>query len=372
MRILFTGGGSGGHITPIVAILRELKTIAEEEQILDLELFYMGPEDFTIDMLKDEEVKIVPIATGKLRNYFSWQNFTDPPKIALGVAQALWNVFLIMPDVVFSKGGYGAIPAIIASALFRLPLVIHESDAVPGRANLFSARFAKRIGISFAVAAEYFPKEKVALVGVPVRKRIFGGNKKEAKDGLGIFSEAPVIGVMGGSRGSQKVNEALVGILKELAAEYEIVHQTGTKNLADIKSETSVVLESAGKERYHPFGFLDEGRVRDFFAASDLIISRASATAIFEIAAWAKPAILIPLGTSAQDHQRKNAYEYASNGAAVVIEEANLSPHILLSEIKKVLGNPEQMKKMAASAQRFARIDSGGIIAREILKLGIH
>lgn len=372
MRILFTGGGTGGHITPIVAVVRELKTIAEHEQILDLEFFYMGPTDFGMDMLKEEEIFVVPILSGKMRRYFSWKNIVDAAKLVVGVTQGLWNMFLLTPDVVFSKGGYGAIPAVIAAGLFRIPLVIHESDAIPGRVSVFSARFAARVGISFASAREYFPKEKTALVGVPIRKRIFGGNKKEAKDSFSIFSEKPVVGIIGASQGAQKINEVVLGVLKELTREYEIIHQTGTSNLGDIKDETSVILEKEGKESYHPFGFLDEGRLRDFFASSDLVVSRGSATSIFEIAAWAKPAILIPLENSAQGHQRKNAYDYAAIGAAIVVEEANLSPHILLAEIEKVLGNPELMKKMSESAQRFARIDSAGIIAREILKLGIH
>lgn len=373
MRILFTGGGTGGHITPIVAVARELKTIAEKEQILDLQLFYAGPEDdFAKKLLGEEDIIFIPVSSGKLRNYFSFQNFTDIFKIFFGTLQAVWNLFLVMPDVIFSKGGYGALPAVLAAVLFRIPLIIHDSDAIPGKVSKFSGRFAKRVGIAFSSAAEFFPKEKTALVGIPVRKRILGGNKKDARDDLEVFSELPVVSFMGGSQGAMKINESALGILRELTDEFEIIHQTGAKNYEDIKAEASVILESAHKDRYHPFGFLEEGKLRDFFASSDLIVSRASATAIFEIAALGKPAVLIPLRNSAQDHQRKNAYEYASGGAAVVIEEANLSPHLLLAEIKKAMSSPEKLKKMSEAAQRFARIDSAEIIAREILKLGIH
>lgn len=372
MRILFTGGGSGGHFFPILAVARELKKIAEEERILDLDLFYMGPDDFGEQLLKEEGVISLRVSGGKIRRYFSLQNFLDPFKTAMAVWQAVWNIFLIMPDVVFSKGGYGALPAIIGAKIFRIPLVIHESDAVPGKTNLFSAKFAKRIGIAFAQAADFFPKEKTALVGVPVRKRILGGDKDEAKEHFDIFSNLSVVGFIGASQGAQKLNEALLGILKQLAEETEIIHQTGEKNFEAVKEEASVIIESGHKERYHPFGFFDESAIRDFYLTSDLIVSRAGATSIFEIAAWGKPSILLPLGSAAQDHQRKNAYEYAASGACVVIEETNLTPHILLAEIKKVLGNPELMRKMGAAAQRFARIDSAEIIAREILKLGIH
>ncbi len=373
MRILFTGGGSGGHITPIVAVIRELKQIAAREQILDLQLFYAGPDDgFAKDFFRDEKIVFIPIGSGKLRNYFSVKNFIDFFKLASGIFQALWSIFFIMPDVIFSKGGYGALPAVIAAAVFRLPLIVHDSDAIPGKVNHFSARFASRIGIAFQSAADFFPPEKTASVGVPIRKHIFGGNKEEAKERLDILSEAPAVGIIGGSRGSQKMNEAVLGVLKELTDEFEIIHQTGAENHEGVAGEARVILESGHREHYHSFPFLDEGRIRDFYAASDLVVSRASATIIFEIAAWGKPAILIPLRQAAQDHQRKNAYEYAGGGAAMIIEEANLSPHILLSEIKKILSSPDQMKKMSEAAQRFARIDSAEIIAREILKLGIH
>lgn len=373
MRILFTGGGTGGHITPIVAVIRELKAIAEKEQVLDLELFFAGPEDeFSKDLLKDEEVIFVKIPSGKLRSYLSFYNFLDFFKILTGAVHAVWNLYLIMPDVVFSKGGYGAFPVVLASAVLRIPLIIHESDAVPGKVSRFSARFAKRIGIAFPGAADFFPKEKTALVGVPVRKRIFGGDKKEAKLDMAIFSELPVVGVIGASQGAQKINVAVLGVIKELTDEFEVVHQTGTKNLDGTREESSIILENGYSERYHPFGFLDEGRMRDFYSVADLVVSRASAAMIYEIAAWGKPSIMIPLKIAAQDHQRKNAYQYASGGAAVVIEEENLTPHILLAEIKKIIADGEQLKKMSGAAQRFARIDSAELIAREILKLGIH
>ncbi len=373
MRLLFTGGGSGGHITPIVAVIRELKQIASREQILDLQFFYAGPEDdFAKNLLREEGVTFVSIASGKLRNYFSLNNFADFFKLVMGIIQALWNLFLIMPDVVFSKGGYGALPSVVAAALYRIPLIIHDSDAEPGKVNSFSARFASRIGIAFPSAANFFPPAKTALVGVPIRKHIFGGGGEEAKERLSVFSKLPVLGIIGGSQGSQKINEAIIGVLKELANEFEIVHQTGTKNYEEVAGEAKVILEIGKAEHYHPFPFFDEERLRDFYAVADLLIARASATIIFEIAAWGKPSILIPLRNAAQDHQRKNAYGYAVDGAAVVIEETNLSPHILLAEIKKIISNREQMRKMSEAAQRFARINSAEVIAREILKLGIH
>ncbi|MDZ4260682.1 MAG: UDP-N-acetylglucosamine--N-acetylmuramyl-(pentapeptide) pyrophosphoryl-undecaprenol N-acetylglucosamine transferase, partial [Candidatus Sungbacteria bacterium] len=273
---------------------------------------------------------------------------------------------------VFSKGGYGSVPAVMAAIIFRVPLVIHESDSVPGSVNRFSARFATRIGIAFPSAADFFSKEKTALVGIPIRKRILGGNLKQAKEDLNIFSNLPVVGIIGASQGSQRINEAILGVLKELTEDFEILHQTGEKNFQEVKAEAGVTLEFAHKERYHPVGFLDEQRMREFYAASDLIVSRAGASSIFEIAAWAKPAILVPLLNAAQEHQLKNAYDYASVGACEIVEEANLTPHILLGEIKRVIENKDLAQRMGAAAQRFSRIDAAEIIARELLKLGLH
>jgi len=373
MRILFTGGGTGGHFFPVIAIARELKRIAEEERILDLELFYMGPDDFGEEILKEEMVIPIKVPAGKIRTYASLANLLDVFKTGLGIIYAIWKMFFIMPDVIFSKGGYGALPAVAASIFWRIPLIIHDSDAVPGRVNIFSARFAARIGIAFANAEDYFPKEKTALVGIPIRKRILGGIREEAKESLNIFSSLPVAAFIGASQGAQKINEAVLAVLKELTDEFEIVHQTGAKNYEEVKGEAGVIFENGGhKERYHPFGFFREAELRDFYHAADLIVSRAGASSIYEIAAWGKPSILIPLRIAAQNHQHKNAYEYASYGACVVIEEANLTPHILLAEIKKLLGDPEKMKKMGEAAQRFARIDAAEVIAREVLKMGLH
>lgn len=375
MRILFTGGGSGGHQYPIIAVLREIQRIAEEERILNLEFFYIGPDDFGGDFLKglrQEGVLPVKIRCGKWRQYFSLANFFDVFNVAIGVLQAIWNMYLILPDIIFSKGGYGAFPAVFAAKIFRIPVVMHESDAIPGKVSLYTAKFAKRIGVAFQHAIAFFPKEKTALIGVPIRKRLLGGNIAEAKEELNIYSNFPVVGVIGASQGSQKINDAITDVLKELTTEFEVVHQTGAANLEGIKQESQVIFEFGHKERYHPFGFLDEATLREFYTASDLIVARAGASTIYEIAAWGKPSILIPLANAAQDHQRKNAYDYAATGAAIVVEEANLTPHILLAEIRKILGDPEHIKKMKEAAQKFSRIDAAELIAREILKLGLH
>src|SRR3989344_941172 len=372
MRILFAGGGTGGHFFPILALVRELKRVAEEERILDLELFYMSPDEFGYDLIEREVATAIKITTGKWRRYFSIKNFLDIFRTAFGVWEALWNFFLVVPDVVFAKGGYGSLPAVVASVLFRIPLIIHESDAVPGAVNRFAARWAKRVAISFVGAEAFFPAHKTALVGIPVRKMILGGRKEDARADMNVFSNLPAVGFIGGSQGAEKINTGVLAALPELTEAFEIIHQTGEKNEDAVKKEADIILERGHKERYHPVPFFDETGTRTFYSASDLIVSRAGATTTYEIATWAKPAILIPLRSAAQDHQKKNAYEYAAGGAARVLEEENLTPHLLFAEIRKLMADPERLRAMSAAAQKFSRIDAGETLSREILKLGVH
>ena len=376
MRILFTGGGTGGHFFPILALIREIKRVAEDERILDLELFYMSPDDLGARLLDEEEVVRIKVRSGKWRPVSSAQeallNLRDMLGLFVGFWQALWNMFLVVPDVVFSKGGWGALPGVLAAIIFRIPIIIHESDAIPGKVNMFSARYATRIGIAFAEAGQYFPAGKTALVGIPLRRRILGGARDDAREAFEIISATPVVGLIGASQGAAPLNDAALGILRELTDKYEIIHQTGEKNFDEVREQASVILEFHHKERYHPVGFMDETGIRDFYAACNLIVSRASASSIFEIAAHGIPSILVPLSHAAQNHQWQNAYAYAAEGAAVILEEANLTPHVLLAEIKKLTDDPERMKRMGEAAKRFARLDAVEVVAREILKLGVH
>ncbi len=371
MRILFTGGGSGGHFFPIIAIVRAIKDVAEEERILDTQFFYIGPETEGEDSLEKEGVVVSHISAGKIRKHATLYNIMDFFKMATGVLRAFWKLFILMPDVVFSKGGYGSFPTLFVSRIYRLPVIIHESDIIPGRVNQWSAKFASKIAVAFERTAEYFPKDKTAVTGNPVRKRLLGGNLNEAKEEFKAFSGKPVILVLGGSQGSQILNNTVLSILKEFLYKYEVIHQAGTKNFEDAMLQAKVILNNKFDD-YHLYPFLNEGEMRNSFLLADIVVSRAGAGAIFEIAAWGKPAILVPLKNAAQDHQRENAYEYGRAGAAVIIEEANLTPHLLLHEIDTILADKGRMEKMRAAAQRFARIDGTEVIAREILKLGLH
>lgn len=371
MRILFTGGGTGGHIFPLVAVARELKKL-NSSQSEPLELFYLGPDDdFAFQALTQEGIRCEKISAGKLRRYADFQNFLDMFSVIGGIFQCLWKLLKIMPDVVFSKGGYGSIPVVFVSRLYFIPIIIHESDSVPGLANRIGAKFAKKIAVSFARTLKFFPPGKTALIGHPVRREILNYEKNQARKDLGLNPDFPVILFLGGSQGAQRINEIILRILQKLEDIAETIHQCGSKNYDEYKQDVEIVWNKPVEifSHYHLFSFLDEKTYSQALAASDLVISRAGAGTIFEIAAAQKPSILIPLAGSASDHQRVNAYEYAKIGAAEIIEEANLTPNLFLSQIENLLKNTEKMRLMAQRAKSFVNLDAAMIIAREIVEL---
>ena len=373
MRIVFTGGGTGGHFFPILAVAREIKRIAEEERILDIQLFYFGPEATAPDVMREEEIVFAHVTAGKIRNYASFWNIIDIFKITFGILEALVKMFLVMPDIVFSKGGYGSFPTLVAAYIYRIPVILHASDAIPGKVERWAGRFARRIAISFPAAAELFSPGKTAITGIPIRRRILTGNADQARESLGVFSRRPIVLIIGGSQGARIINRIVVQILKQLTAEFEVIHQCGSREFEDIGFDTATILKESGSGAYyHLLPFLDEAKMRDAYLLADLVVSRAGATSIFEIAAVAKPSIVIPIKIAAQDHQRKNAYDYASHGAAIVIEEDNLTPSVLWNEIEKLMADPTRRVKMSEAAKAFARLDAAELIAREILTLGVH
>lgn len=372
MRILFTGGGTGGHFFPLIAVARELHALAAEKRLARLHLELMSDHPLDAELLRTEDITFVLVPAGKMRRYFSFQNVTDMAKTAIGVFRAFTHMFVSLPDVIFSKGGYASFPALLAGRILRVPIIIHESDAVPGKVNLWSASFASRIAVSFPQAARFFPKEKTAFLGNPIRKDILGGSEQEAREVFTLEPAVPVLLVLGGSQGAKALSDVLVDALPELVRNVQIIHQTGALFFEEIRQRAAVVLEKEPqRERFHPFAFFDAAHLRNASRASTLILAR-SGSGIFEIAAWGKPSILVPLPNSAQDHQRENAYAYAHAGGAIVIEQKNLSPHILVSEVLKLVHDAAGLEKMRRAAESFARVDAARKVAEEIIRLGVH
>ncbi|MFH1714379.1 MAG: undecaprenyldiphospho-muramoylpentapeptide beta-N-acetylglucosaminyltransferase [Candidatus Nealsonbacteria bacterium] len=372
MKILFTGGGTGGHLTPIIAVCREIRKMYSKEK---LEFFFIGPDDnFSDLLLSGEGIKIRNVLSGKIRRYGKWnvffQNLFDVAvKIPIGVIQSFFLIFFMSPDVVFSRGGFGSIPAVLASKILLIPVYIHESDVIPGVATKFLSRFAKEIFVSFP-KTEYFPIKKTFVTGNPIRKELLTGSLKEARKLFKLQSKKPVILVLGGSQGAQRINDKILEVLPDLLDKFEIIHQCGEKNFRQVREESKVVASLEILKSYHLFPFLREPEIREAYAASNLIISRSGSGSIFEIAAIAKPSILIPLPESAQNHQVENAYAFSEKGAAIVMEEANFTPHFFLERLKFLFSNPGELEKMAKAAKDFSKPESGRIIANRLqLKL---
>lgn len=376
MKIVLTGGGTGGHFYPLIAVAEELNNIIDEEKLINTKLIYMSDDPYDRKMLSEKDIKFKKVTSGKIRRYFSLLNITDIFKIIFGTLKALWSVYSDFPDVVFGKGGYASFPVLFSARFLRIPVVIHESDAVPGRVNKWASKFAKRVAVSFPESIDYFPesaRKKIAVVGNPVRESLVHLPKEGFSEFLELDKSLPVIFILGGSQGSQKINDIVVSMASELVGKYQVIHQCGKNNLKEIEGRVEVALfESPFKKRYRVFGFLNESAMKMAAAASDIIISRAGSSAIFEISAWGKPSILIPLTGSAQDHQRENAYAFARTGASEVIEERNLSPHILLSEVNRILSQKDQLEEVKKKANQFYKPDAGHQIAREIMNLALE
>lgn len=370
-----TGGGTGGHFYPLIAVADQLREICKNEKLLPPEIYFMAPDPYNKKELFDHEITFVPVMAGKRRVSPSASgkilNLIDIFKMGIGVLSAIVKLYSIFPDVVFAKGGYTSFPALMAAKILGIPVVIHESDSVPGRVNAWAGKFAQRIAISYKEAVEYFPKEKTAHTGNPIRKEFSEPLSAGAVEYLNLETSVPVILILGGSQGAQIINDAILTALPKLVEKYQVLHQTGKKNYPEVSRTANVILEGNKYiTRYHPFDYFNTLAMRMAAGVSSLIISRGGST-IFEIAAWGIPSILIPITSSNGDHQRKNSYNYARDGGAIVIEEANLSPEIIINEVDRIMSTPQVSEKMRTGAKTFARLDSAHLIANEILKIAI-
>ncbi len=372
MKVLFTGGGTGGHFYPIIAVAEELRELAERDKILDLELYYISDTPYDQRALDDSAIRFMKLETGKQRMYFSLQNYFDVFKTFFACIKAFFMVYSIFPDVIFSKGGYPAVPVTIAARFLDIPLIIHESDSVPGRANKMASKWAKRIAISYQEAVEHFPKDKVAYVGHIVRPEVRQPLTEGAFEYLKLKSALPVLFIIGGSQGARLINDAILDVLPDLVDKYQIIHQTGVKNFEEVKQIADIVLkDSDNKGNYYPYPYLNKLAIRMCAGVANLIISRAGANSISEIAAWGRPSIIIPITKSNGDHQRNNAFNYARTGAAVVIEEANLKGHVLTEEVDRIIADEALRAKMMEATKKFVTPDAEAKIAEEIIRIGL-
>lgn len=364
-KIIFTGGGTGGHIFPLIAIVRELKKIIPQEKI---DILYIGPKDnLSKDYMEREGISVRYVSTGKVRRYLGFKAIIENLKdvlfrVPLGIIQSFVHLYTFSPDLIFGKGGYGSFPVILTAKIFQVPVILHESDSIVGAANQFLQKFSTEIFVSFP-KTESVLNQKMFIVGNPVREEILSGSKEK---GIGMFKitgEKPVILILGGSQGSERINDLFLSSSTGFLDNFQIIHQCGINNYKQVYAESNATIKEELKPRYFLKDFLTEEEIACAYKVADFVISRAGSGSIFEIAANGKASALLPLPESAQNHQVKNAYSYSSFSAGVVFEQENLSSHFFLEKIKELFSPIEQIRIMERNALNFARPRAAFIIA---------
>ena len=289
LKILLTGGGTGGHIKPLILVVKKLKETAKAENAenFEINLKYIGPKNDFTDLLK-KEMAVDIIFSAKLRRYFSIYNLIDALKFLIAVCQSLWKIFWFKPNVVFSKGGTGSLPVLLACRFYSIPIVIHESDSTPSLTNKIAARWAKTVCLGFESARPYFEKitkAEIHVTGNPVEEELLKLiNQKKARQNFNLDPDKKTILIMGGSQGSQRMNEFIWQNLDKLLEKYQIIHQVGKGNYENFEL----------RENYY-FTDYFKNNLAEAYGAADIVVCRAGAQTIFELAALGKPAILIPL-----------------------------------------------------------------------------
>ena len=337
-RIILTGGGTAGHVTPNIALLPRLKE-------LQYDIHYIGSyQGIEKELIEPFGIPYHGISTGKLRRYLSARNLTDPFRVLKGLGEARRLIKILDPDVIFSKGGFVSVPVVLAGKKRHVPTIIHESDMTPGLANKLSLSAATKVCCNFPETLELLPEGKAVLTGSPIRQELLSGDRYKAREFLGFTSDKPVILIIGGSLGAVAVNEAVRAILPELLKTYQIIHLCGRGKI----DPTLVNLEG-----YAQYEYIKE-ELKDLFALTDIVVSRAGANAICELLALHKPNLLIPLPANAsRGDQILNARSFERQGFSIVLEESEMTNETLLAAINRLYENREvYIETMKKSSQQ--------------------
>ncbi len=321
--------------------------------------------------MRDLSVPYAAVATGKLRRYFSWRTPLDLARIPLGVLQAAWHVARFRPAVIFSTGGYVCVPPVIAGRLLGVPAITHEQTARSGLANRIAARFARVVAISYAESAAEFPPGRTVLTGNPLRAELLSGNALRGAQAWGFDAALPVVYITGGALGAHAINLAVAAALPHLSAVAQIVHQVGEGpdgSGADLRSAQVQAADPSVLARYRPVAAVGL-ELADLYALAQLIVGRAGAGTVNELAALGKPAVLIPLPGAAADEQTANAQRLAAVGAAVVLPQADLTPTRLVGLVTNLLADPERLATMAQRGPALAHPDAAERLVDLILRL---
>lgn len=344
IRIAMTGGGTAGHVMPNLALVPGL--VANQ-----FEIHYIGSSGIERDLITKAGIPFHQIVSGKLRRYASVENFLDIFKVGWGLLQSIGILLRLKPQVIFSKGGFVAVPVAVAGRILGIPVVSHESDYTPGLANRIIARFAKKLLYSFPETAKHIPAGKGVLVPTPIRSELFTGSKDMGLRFCGFSGDAPVVLVMGGSQGAQRLNDALLAALPELVKTFCVVHLTGKGKLIPFANP-----------RYRAFEFVGP-ELKDIYAATDLVVCRAGANSIFEMLALRIPMILIPLEVGSRGDQVLNAKSFQGRGWAELLRESNMTSEDLRQSIHKLYDRRAIMR----AAQESAGATAGTAVISKIL-----
>jgi len=329
-KIIMTGGGTAGHVTPNVALIPSLKKNG-------FQVIYIGSKDgIEKEIIKHENIPYFEISSGKLRRYFDIKNISDPFKVLKGVLDAWKIISKEKPDVIFSKGGFVAVPVVIAASMKKIPVVCHESDITPGLANRLAAPFSDKVCVTFRESLQYIKGNKGILTGSPIREEIFRGSRLKGFEICGFTGEKEIIFIMGGSLGSKVINDVIRKNLDELLNEFDVIHICGKGNI----DKKLIAVEG-----YFQFEYVSED-LPHLMTAADYIVSRAGANSIFEFLALKKPTLLIPLSKKAsRGDQILNANSFKKEGYALVIEEEDIKTESFMSKIKELKENKRVLIK---------------------------
>ena len=375
MRIVFTGGGTGGHFYPLIAVAQAIEDACTEKTLIEPELYYIGPKAFDIAALQEHDIVHIKSAAGSLREGGVRFNPLGGIKTFIGIIETLWRLYKIYPDVVFSTGGFAAFPTLYAARILAIPVVIYDADAKPGKVSLWAAHFATWISVAHPDAAGHFPEKsrsKIARTGHPIRREIESPSKEGGHEFLKLDPTIPTLLVFGGSQGARAINEVVLDSLLELVQHYNVVHQTGSVNLEETSGIARVVLhDSQFKDRYRSFGLLNALAIRMAAGIATIVVARAGSGTIFEIASWGIPSILVPIPLDISHDQTENAFSYARAGGCVVIEQRNLSTHVLNAEIARLIGDDAKRTAMSVAAIAYSRPKAARKIADILLETAI-
>lgn len=369
MRVLISGGGTGGHIYPALAVAKALQSA------YNAEILYLGDErGLETQLVPKAGLAFVGIRAGKLRRYLSWQTFTDLARVPAGFAQAIRHVRRFRPDVAFTSGGYVSVPAGFAARQYGVPLVTHQQDVSPNLANRLLRPLATRITVSFEDSLRYFPASKTSLIGNPVREAILNAVDMEpgtARQSFGLDPALPLVVVTGGSQGAKHLNEVVVASLSNLLPVCQVLQISGTRTFADTQSASDALLADHPdwKARYRLYEYLD-AEMPLALAAADVVLCRSGAATLSELAALGKGSILVPLPPGfGGSPQAVNAAMFQQHGAARVIHDADLTPDTLKAALLPLLRDQQQRSALGTAARSLARPAAAADLAALVVSL---